>query len=222
MFASELFDKFSDLGDPDPLDGNLRGVDDLIGSPGKGSDPFPANPHDGVQDLQNIIVDPDGVGFQWTGKPAVFDQEGIPDHSAREIPGGQPVDGIRIPDATNVESVSDERTKLPGAVGLPPFENHIGRDDAGRDIEVATSVAFDAEAVAWDQGLSDLAGLTSQLFLSLRIAKEPLGLVEVAQQTDQLPPADEIGATSRKAFTGNAFAASQTSRSTMIVQGHVF
>ena len=128
-----------DLGDPDVFDNDLGGVDDLIRRPGEGSDTLPADSHDGVQDPQDIVIDPHRVWLERSSEPAVLDNIGVPDHRAGEVSGGQAIDGIGVPDTADVETVPDELKQAPRGIGFPPFQDDVGCGDTGGLVEVAAT-----------------------------------------------------------------------------------
>jgi hypothetical protein len=61
----------------------------------------------------DVLVHSQGVGLQGRGDSAVLDEVGVADDGAAEVPGADAVDRVGVPDAADVDAVSNAPQQFP-------------------------------------------------------------------------------------------------------------
>src|SRR5919108_91738 len=101
----ELLHEPCDVVDPDVGDGDLGRVGRLVGAPDDRALHVLGDADDVVQERGDVVVDPDRVRLDRLGDPAVANDIGIRHDRTGEIARAQPVDRVRVPNASDVDRV---------------------------------------------------------------------------------------------------------------------
>src|SRR5438876_833317 len=102
---------------------------------------------DAVEDLPDVLVDPDRVRFEWRREPPIANDIGIGDDRTGEIAGAEPVDRVRVPDPADVEAVPDRAEELLERNRGGALDDDVGGCDPGLRVELAPTAGAEAEAV---------------------------------------------------------------------------
>src|SRR5678815_2950595 len=95
-----------DLVDADARDRNLGGVDDFVRGPHDGGPGVLGHADDVVEKGGDVVVDANGVGSERCHDATAADDIGVGDHRTGEITRARTVDGVGVPDASDVETIA--------------------------------------------------------------------------------------------------------------------
>src|SRR6266511_2625487 len=141
-----------------------------------------------LEQLDEVIVDADGVWLQRLSQLPVLDEVGIADDCTGEIARAQPVDRISVPNTPDVEPCPHTGEQLLVAQLFLSLDHHIGGEDT-RPLAKTAPLTAEAKAIAWQKGAHD--GL------------EFLGRVVVGEETHQHTAFDQIRAAGRQSLAGH-------------------
>src|SRR5207237_10875380 len=109
----------------DARDRNFGSVHYFVPIPYDGGTALLGNADDVLQDLTDVIIDPDRVRFEGRRQFSILNHERISDHSAGEIAGPQAINRISVPDPANINAVFDLANELVKSFVITSLDAHV-------------------------------------------------------------------------------------------------
>src|SRR5229473_5596217 len=151
------------------------------------------------ENLPDVRVDAKAIGSERRGKASIPDHVRVAAHGAGDVSRALAVNRIRVPDAADVDPVSDRGDHLALRHPITRAHDHVRAGGSGRRIKTACGAFAQPVAAAWRK--RERAFRMRPEFLgAMFVGEQAMAVVEIREQADETAAANKFAGRGRNSL----------------------